>query len=576
MRPVLLVLISLAAPAALAQGTATPAAPASAEPAAPPAAFGAAGSNAPAVNVYAPAPPAPAPVPASLPPLPPPALAEGELPVFGQSLFQGRFAAESFRGFNPDYLISVGDTIDVRLWGVVESQMVLTVDAQGNIFVPRVGPIAVANVRNGSLNEVVRARLRSIYREDVGVYATLAAAVPVKLFVSGAVRAPGLYPGFAADSLLTFLDRAGGVEPLSGSYLDVRLLRGGQTVQTVSLYDFLTRGELPLLQLRDGDTLFVGPQGPTVSVIGLVATPAQYEFRGDTPIREVLRMAGVSGRATHVRISRNTGDRREVAYVRLEDGFLDQPLRAADEIEVTAERLLGQISVAVEGEHQGAAQLVLPYAATLQDALTQMQYSPQSRPGSLQLFRRSVAERQKQVLDEMLRKLEQSVLAARSSTVEEVQLRTQEAELILQFVERARNIRPRGQVILAEDLDPATIALEDGDVLKVPRGTQVVQVHGEVYYPNAFLWQPGLDVVDYIKQAGGVIQKSADDRVLLIRQSGQIESDTRSGFLYSTPVRAGDEILVLPAVDGKEYQFAKDIIQVIYQIAIAAGVVARL
>ncbi|MGQ0622861.1 MAG: polysaccharide biosynthesis/export family protein [Panacagrimonas sp.] len=513
------------------------------------------------------------------PPVPDAGVIENALdmvPVFGQALFQGRFATESFRGFNPEYLISVGDQVDVKLWGAIDVQLVLPVDAQGNVFIPRVGPVRVINVRNGELNEVVRRQIRTVYREDVGVYATLAAAVPVKIFVSGFVNEPGLYPGFASDSLLNFIDRAGGINAVSGSYIDVRVLRGDQVLAEVNLYDFLIKGSLAQLQLRDGDSVFVGPIGSTARISGLVASPAQYEFREGRRISELLSMAGVSGRATHVSIARSQGSKREVIYVPVGAAALDGPVVTGDVIEVMADRLVGQIAVALEGEHEGAGQYVLPYAATMADLLAQVKYSAQSQKDGMQLYRRSVAERQKQVLTDMLRKLEQSVLAARSLTDEEASLRTKEAQLILQFVDRARLIVPKGQVVLPQDLDPTTIALEDGDVIRIPRSSQLVQVHGEVFLPNAFVWRSGYNVKDYINQAGGVIQKSASDRVLLVRQSGEIASEHGNGFVYSTDVEPGDEILVLPAVDTKRFQFGKDVIQVIYQIAVAAGVVARL
>ncbi|MGQ0699116.1 MAG: polysaccharide biosynthesis/export family protein [Panacagrimonas sp.] len=528
------------------------------------------------------APPAPVyeqPAPQVAPPLAEALVLENSLqqvPVFGRSLFQGRFAAESFRGFNPDYLISVGDQIDVKLWGAIDVQMVLPVDAQGNIFVPRVGPVRVTNVRNGELNDAVRREVRKTYREDVGVYATLAAAVPVKVFVSGFVRAPGLYAGFASDSLLTFMDRAGGIDPLSGSYIDVRVLRNGQTIATVDLYDFLVKGSLAQTQLRDGDSVFVGPIGPTATVKGLVASPAQFEFREGVKVADLLSMAGLSGRATHVSVTRSEGPKREVIYVPVGDPALDGPVVTGDLIEATADRLIGKIAVLLEGEHEGAGQYVLPYAATLADLLAQVKYSPQSQKLGMQLYRKSVAVRQKQVLDQMLEKLEQAVLAARSTTTSEAELRTREAALVLQFVDRARKIVPKGQVVLPREYDAASIALEDGDVLRIPRNSQLVQVHGEVFLPNAFVWRKGYHVDDYVKQAGGLIQRSSGDRVLLLRQSGEIVSENGLGFVMSARVEPGDEIMVLPAVDTKHFQFGKDVIQVIYQIAIAAGVLARL
>jgi len=500
----------------------------------------------------------------------------GAAPVFGQSLFRGRFAQQSFRGFNPDYVISVGDTINVQMWGSVEQQMQVVVDAQGNVFLPKIGPVKVAGVRNGELNAVVQQRMRSVFREDVGVYATLAQSVPVQVYVAGHAVAPGLYAGFASDSILTFLDRAGGVNPTSGSYLNVRVLRGDTEVETVNLYDFIVRGTLPAMQLHDGDTIFVGAIGNIVQVSGLVTTPAQYEFNDGQTINDLLGIAGISGRATNVRVIRNNGRIRDVHYVKRDDAFLNTPLQTGDEVEVTADRRVGAIAVSVEGEHEGAGQFVLPYDATLQDLLDQVKLSPQSAPRAIQLFRLSVASRQKQVLDDMLQRLEQSVLAARSATTQEAQLRTQEADLVLKFVERAKDIQPRGQVILTKDVNPAAIALEDGDVIRIPRVSNLVAVHGEVYLPNSFVWQHGSGVRDYIQQAGGMLQSSSADRTLLIRQSGEVITGVGRSFLSSDDVLPGDEIMVLPAVDPKRFQFAKDIVQIMYQTAVAAGVLVRL
>jgi protein involved in polysaccharide export with SLBB domain len=246
-----------------------------------------------------------------------------------------------------------------------------------------------------------------------------------------------------------------------------------------------------------------------------------------------------------------------------------------DVIVVMADRLLGHIAITLEGEHEGSSQYVLPYNATLADLLAQVRYSPQSRRDVLQLYRRSVAERQKQVLDDMLRKLEQAVLTARAATDSEAALRRGDAQLALQFIDRARMIHPKGQIVLPSGLDPKRIALEDGDIVRIPRESQLVQVHGEVYLPNAFVWSNGAGVNDYIRQAGGLTQASNGDRVLLMRPSGEI-TVVSGGFGMRPDVAPGDEILVLPAVDTKHFQFGKDVVQIIYQIAIAAGVVARL
>lgn len=58
--------------------------------------------------------------------------------VFGANLFTGAFAREGATSFNPDYVVANGDNIQVRFWGAFDYDAPLTVDPQGNIFVPHV------------------------------------------------------------------------------------------------------------------------------------------------------------------------------------------------------------------------------------------------------------------------------------------------------------------------------------------------------------------------------------------------------------------------------------------------------
>jgi hypothetical protein len=46
--------------------------------------------------------------------------------------------------------------------------------------------------------------------------------------------------------------------------------------------------------------------------------------------------------------------------------------------------------------------------------------------------------------------------------------------------------------------------------------------------------------------------------------------------LGGVSIRSGDEILVLPKVDVKSMQIAKDLMQILYQIAISTKVVLNL
>ena len=199
--------------------------------------------------------------------------------VFGSQIFTGRFASQSFSGFNPDYQIAVGDRLLLRMWGAVTYEAYQNVDPQGNVFVPQVGPIAVLGVRNTDLNRRVEEQVKRVFKSNVGVYATLDSAQPVKLYVTGFVRAPGLYAGLSSDSPLSYLDKAGGIDPERGSFLNVQVMRDGRQRATLDLYRFLLDGVIDRPQLQDGDTLVVQPRRSVVTVTGEAQNPYLFELR---------------------------------------------------------------------------------------------------------------------------------------------------------------------------------------------------------------------------------------------------------------------------------------------------------
>ena len=528
---------------------------------------GAAASAEPAPTVrpqVRPAQPAPATAAFSPGALPPDPARSARPIVFGSQVFTGRFASEAFAGFNPDYQIAIGDRVALRLWGAFNLDAVQSVDAQGNLFVPSVGPIRVAGVRNGELNSLVEAQIKRVFRSNVGVYATLEAAQPVKVYVTGFVRAPGLYGGLSSDSVLYYLDRAGGIDPDRGSHLEVEVLRRGQLRARVDLYKFLLEGRIETLQLQDGDTIVAKPRKHTVRVAGEATNPYVFEFaESEIPAARLQSLARPGPGATHLAIVRKVGVQSRSEYHPL-NRLDDVVLRDGDEVTYTSDKYPGTILVRIEGAHLGERTLVLPYGARLADALARVQPAPQARIESTQLFRRSVAVRQKELLEGSLRSLETYALTARSATSEEAALRQREGDQILKFIERARQVQPRGQVIIAGAQGAGATLLEDGDVIRVPETSNLVLVSGEVVFPNAIVFEPGAGVERYIGAAGGYTQSADQARLVVLRQDGSIVEGAE------VALRAGDEIMVMPRIQTKNVEVARGLTQILFQIAVVA------
>lgn len=494
-----------------------------------------------------------------------------ESDAFGAQLFTGAFSRDSASVFNPSHVVSVGDRIQLRIWNGYNVDTVLTVDAGGNVLLPEVGPFRVQGTTNGNLQTAIGDALRRVFARKVSIYASLLAAQPVRVYVTGAVRRPGMYDGTSSDSVLRYLDQAGGIDPDRGSFLDVAIKRSNQTLDIVNLYDFLLKGDLTSRQLNNGDVIFVQSRKKTIKVSGLAENARRFEFPGEEArLDQIMRLAKPLPAATNVRVTRNTGTVRNIEYFPISQGNQIN-LRDGDEIEFTADKRPGTITVRVEGEHTGPQEYVLPYGSRMGQLLSQVEFTQESDAESIQLFRQSVKDRQKTLLGTTLRSLESSVLTARSGTVEEAQLRKEEAALVLQWVERAKKIDPSGQTLVAKSAVRNDLLLENGDVLRVPVKDGLVLISGEVLFPNAVAYEKGMDLDDFIKQAGGFSQNADTSRVIIAHRDGSFSDGKKDDA-----VRPGDEIMILPKIDFKTRQFAKDVFQILYQIAISAKVVLGL
>jgi protein involved in polysaccharide export with SLBB domain len=495
------------------------------------------------------------------------------LPIFGSQLFQGDFKDVSFNGFNPDYQIGIGDAIHLTTWGALETSLELKVDAQGNIFIPRIGPIMVLGVRNADLNKLINDRIRQTYKENVDTYANLRSTQTVKVFTSGSVMKPGLYQGFASDSVLYFLDRAGGIDPERGSYLNISILRAGKPVASTSLYDFLEKGILPITQFRDGDVILVGPRGNTITIQGEVNNSGRFEFTGaQAQLDHLLTLAAPKAGATSLSVRRAQGGYSQALTFPIAEAAQYQ-LQPGDLVEVSSHNVPKTILVTIAGEHEGPQNIVLPYGAVLAQGLDKIVPSSRSDMASLQVFRKSVADRQKALLNQSLDNLERNVLNAQSSSLEEAKLRQTESEMIFAFIKRAREVHPKGQVLLESVVKADQLRLEDGDILYIPIKSSLVTVYGEVKFPNTQTYRDHDRVSKYIERAGGFTTTANEKELIIIRPNGAIDS---IGKGHGVAVEPGDEIIVLPKPDKKGFLFAKDISTIIYQLAISARVVIGL
>lgn len=479
-------------------------------------------------------------------------------PPLGAEMFAGRPPELTTDVSDPDYLLQTGDTVQVTLWGIVEGTHNLTIDSQGNVVVPGVGPIRLEGVSASQAPAVVERASRRVYNEGVQVYATPTATAPTRVLVTGPVARPGSFAGASDDALIVFLQRAGGIDPNRGSYRRLRVLRGGEVIARVDLYDFLREGLLPRLSFRNGDAVVVEEQGPVVSVSGDVRAPFTFELSGATGQGgELMLFARPQPGATHVAVVGVRGGAPISHYMTLND-FSAFTLMDGDRVQFESDARPTNVLVRVEGSHGGPSVFTEARGTTVAQVLARLAIDADADMESIHLRRQSVREAQQQTLNEGLERLERTVLLSPARSPAEAQSRSASLAFVTEYIARARRVEPLGILALSgQDLNQ--VRLESGDVIVIPRRSQVVTIAGEVNAPQSMLAQSAQAVSSYVRAAGGFTPRADRRNVLVFRQDGQLREGGRA--------MPGDRILVMSKPDSTLLPFLRDLTQTIFQMA---------
>ncbi len=303
------------------------------------------------------------------------------LKVFGLETFRRlstQFEPMDAGPVDENYRLGPGDALVLILTGDVEQAHMLEVTREGFIVIPQAGQLYVANLTLGQLEDQLYSRLGRVYsgvrkspNARTRFQLSLARLRKVQVYVAGDVVRAGSYQVSAAGTVLNALYAAGG-PTINGSFRRIDIRRGGKLVDSLDVYDYLTKGiNQTDVRLQSGDVVFVPVQGGFAKVAGKVKRPAIYELRPDETLRDLIQFAGgfdptaYQARVTIHRVlppaSRGSGGRARVVIAVGADQFVDGevpavPIAPGDSVTVhgVAERIRSYVTVRgnvwVEGE----------------------------------------------------------------------------------------------------------------------------------------------------------------------------------------------------------------------------------
>lgn len=502
------------------------------------------------------------------------------------------FTSPSTTTVPPDYRINPGDELLIGLTGSVEaSNLRLTVDSDGRIFIPRVGAVRVAGVRYGDLQSLLASQVSRQYR-NFRVAVSIGELRGITVYVTGYAAQPGSYTVSSLSTLVNAVLAAGGPSG-GGSFRSIQVRRDGQLISDFDLYDLLLKGDKSAdVLLQNGDVIYIAPAGAQVAVIGSVNVEAIYEARaGETTYDVLLYAGGINTVADNTRllvldptkpggwqeftpqqIQSRVASRAEIVRILPAIGLAQPLLRQPALVTLSGE-------VARPGRYY--VQPGTPLSAVVQQAggLTNQAY-----PYGAVFARDSVRESQRLSYERAIRDLELLLTTQPLTSVSQAeQLQPTRLTTVQSVVSQLRSRQPDGRLVLevspADRSLPGDLIVENNDTIYIPPQPITIGVFGAVPSPASFQYRRDETIGDYLRRAGGP-QKLADkSEIFVVRANGTLIAQGRGlfgGSVLNQKAYPGDLIFVpIDATRGEFWARVRDISSALGPAVVLGAAVAQ-
>lgn len=192
-----------------------------------------------------------------------------------------------------DYILGVGDQLNIAIWGFADYNEVFTIEKEGYIQPKYVGRIYLKGLTLKNAIEVIKARYSRAYMiENSQFDVTLNYSRVINVNVVGEVELPGSYTIPAVNTAFNLMSFIGGPTKL-GSIRNIQIRRNGIIIRKFDLYHFLNN---PSAQddyfLQNNDYIYVPMSTKLVTISGAVQRPFKYELLENESFEDLLKFAG--------------------------------------------------------------------------------------------------------------------------------------------------------------------------------------------------------------------------------------------------------------------------------------------
>ena len=262
--------------------------------------------------------------------------------VFGRNIFNTRnltFEPNNNLPTPPNYRLGPGDEVVIDIWGASQNTIRQTISPDGTINLQELGPAYLSGLTVEEAGRFLKEELGKVYSNEKNqIRVTLGNTRTIRVNIMGEVVQPGTYALSAFSTVFHALYRAGGVNRI-GSLRDVQLVRDGQKIATVDVYEFIMQGRVKDdISLQEGDVIIVPAYEALVKMSGKVKRPMKFEMKKGETLALLIDYAGgfeADAYTKTLRMVRQNGVEYEVKTVE-EPDYAVTELRDGDVVTVGA------------------------------------------------------------------------------------------------------------------------------------------------------------------------------------------------------------------------------------------------
>lgn len=465
---------------------------------------------------------------------------------FGKSIFslmQSSFMPINEPNFDGSYILDFGDVLEIQVVGQnnnLSRAEELPINRDGSISIPEVGRIFVSGLSLESANSLIKSKVGSTF-SGTETYVSLTSIRDIQILIAGNANNPGVYTLNGNSNLLHAISMAGGIDD-SGSFRNIDVIRDGQVISSIDLYDIFIFGKPNFgPKLRSGDSIFVKQAEILVNVVSGVNRPHVYELKQNENISDAINFANdfkTTANLEHITVQRLENGNIKVIEIN-QDELSNFSANHRDIVNVR-EYQYGTVTI------EGAINAPGEYSISSESTLSEIINVAGGYKDNAYIFGGFLENKKTKQINKEARDLlyEQYIKSLISNPAT---LNSQSQSLPILMDELKKSIIS-GRVMAEFDLEMIAAnplldtLLEDQDKIMIPYITQQVYVFGEISKQGAVRYQPGKDIKFYIKNAGGILESGDKRTVFVVHPNGKTERLARKNRFFNE----NNDILVYP------------------------------